>query len=181
MPNPTEVTRDFTVGVAAQALKLSEDTVRRDIRRGAPHDKSGGEIRVNIEELSAFREERSLTGKRGRPKPEDPAELAAAKLAKLLQEVRIKRAQADRDERRAQVERGTHQSLNELREMLTVAGSALRSGVDRMQRRFGPEVATAFNEVLDECDAVVRKHLGGVVPAVAGGAGEAAAEPAGVR
>ena len=78
----------------AQPKPLSENTVRRDIRRGAPHEKRKGKIFLNREEYFGWREAQNLTGYRGRPQPNDPEDLAAAKLAKLQEEVRIKRAQA---------------------------------------------------------------------------------------
>src|SRR5687768_15821528 len=101
MPTSNGVTREGTIADAMERVKLSEDTVRRDIRRGAPHSKERGQIRLNLDEYVAWRETQGLTGSRGRPKSNDSPDMETAKLEKLREEIRIKRAQADRDERRA--------------------------------------------------------------------------------
>lgn len=154
--------RDTSVAAMAMAMGLSESTIYRDIRRGVSCDRRGGEVLLNREEYEGWRKDHNLSKERGRPKPEDPADLAAAKLAKLQEEVRIKRSQADRDERRAQVDRGSHQNLEQLRDMLTQFGACLKAGIERMQRRFGPAVAVEFNAIVEEYAAMVRKHAGGM-------------------
>jgi hypothetical protein len=49
--------------------------------------------------------------------------------------------------------------------------------VDRMQRRFGPQAAVAFNEILDEFNDLVRKHVGRLGRAGSGGTSPPAADP----
>jgi phage terminase Nu1 subunit (DNA packaging protein) len=175
MPTPPLVTKTVTIKQAAAALKLSADTIRRDIDSGFPCTKVSNRVHLDLTEYSAWRADRGRTGKRGRPATPDTPDLAAQKLAKLTQEVRIKRAQADRDERKAEVDRGTHQDLEHLREMLTSLGTVLRNGVDRMQRRFGPEAAVLFNGILDEFEQMVSKHVSGL--GLAGGSGPSQAAP----
>jgi hypothetical protein len=167
-----------SVGDAAKALDIATDTVYRDVANGAPHRREGRAIRLDVAEYRAWREARNLTGERGRPKPIESEDMEAVKLIKERGLARIKTVEADRQERRAEVERGTHQSLDDLREMLVQFGSVLKSGVERMQRRFGADAAVMFNEILGEFDGMVRKHVGGVAGPVAGGAGQAAPRPA---
>ncbi len=66
-PKPTKIIRDADIIDAAQELDLSENTVRRDIRRGAPHGRKGRNIVLNIPEYRAWRQEKGLSGERGRP------------------------------------------------------------------------------------------------------------------
>jgi phage terminase Nu1 subunit (DNA packaging protein) len=163
------------IGIAelAAQLTLHEDSIRRHLRRGAPHQKRAGKLSFDLAEYRAWMAQERLTGAK-HVAPDTP-DLAAQKLAKLTQEVRIKRAQADRDERKAEVDRGTHQDLEHLREMLTSLGTVLRNGVDRMQRRFGPEAAVLFNGILDEFEQMVQKHVSGL--GSAGGSGPSQAAP----
>ena len=153
--------RTATLAQAMEATHLAENTVRRDVKAGAPCSRTKKGFRFNLEEYGAWRLAHNRTGKRGRP-PEEPEtpELAEVKLKKLIAEERIKRAQADRDERKAELERGTHQKLEDLHAMLIKLGGHLRGMVERMQKRFGPEVAMMFNEGLDEFDGLVREQTG---------------------
>lgn len=74
--------RDAGVNDAADELDLSEDTVRRDVRRGAPHSRKGTRILFNVPEYRQWREEQGLTGERGRPIEGDSPDLEAARLRK---------------------------------------------------------------------------------------------------
>jgi hypothetical protein len=169
------------VPAAAEALDIATDTVYRDVANGAPHRREGRAIRLDVAEYRAWREERNLTGERGRPKPIESEDMEAVKLIKERGLARIKTVEAERQERRAEVEKGTHQSLDDLREMLVLLGSILKSGVERMQRRFGADAAVMFNETLDEFDGMARKHLASMAGTGGRGAGQAAADAAAVR
>lgn len=176
------VRRGLAIGDVMKVFAIAENTVRRDVKAGVPCSRIRGRLRFNEEEYRAWREAHGRTGKRGRPveEPETP-ELADVKLRKLVAEERIKRAQADRDERKAEIERGSHQKLEDLRDMLVKFGGHLRAMVERMQKRFGPECAMMFNEGLDEFDGMVREHTGKLAGTENGGGGQAAAVAAPVR
>lgn len=87
MPSNTRVVkgtrRDVKIPDAAEELDLSEDTVRRDIRRGAPHSRKGRAIVLNVPEYRQWRADKGLTGERGRPSqtPDSP-DLEKARLRK---------------------------------------------------------------------------------------------------
>jgi hypothetical protein len=74
--------RDSSINDAADELELSEDTVRRDIRRGCPHSRKGTKIVMNIPEYREWRAEQGLTGERGRPIEGDSPDLERARLRK---------------------------------------------------------------------------------------------------
>jgi hypothetical protein len=82
MPTKTRFVRDSGVDEAAVELDLSEDTVRRDIRRGAPHSRKQRRILLNVVEYQRWRQDQGLSGERGRPPDASSGELADAKLRK---------------------------------------------------------------------------------------------------
>lgn len=183
MPKAKTVTRSLTVAGLVEALagrgrEVTTGTLYRHANDGAPHERRQGRIYFAVDEYLAWCEARNLTGERGRPEPDDSPDMEAAKLAKERAVARIKEVEAERQERRRDIERGTHQDLEHEREMLTQFGALLKSGIERMQRRFGADAAVMFNEMLDEYDALVRKHTGRLGDRSGLGAGQAAAQPA---
>lgn len=76
-------TRDAPILDAAAELGLSEDTVRRDVRRGAPHSRRKNKIVLNVAEYRQWRADQGLTGERGRPPIyADSPDIEAARLRK---------------------------------------------------------------------------------------------------
>lgn len=86
MPKKTRATaatkKTADILSAADELDLSEDTVRRDIRRGAPHERRKGKLYLNVPEYRAWREGKGFTGERGRPIEGDSPDLEKARLRK---------------------------------------------------------------------------------------------------
>jgi hypothetical protein len=92
--------RDSGINDAADELELSEDTVRRDIRRGCPHSRKNNRILLNIPEYREWRAEQGLTGERGRPIEGDSPDLERARLRKenalaAKYELQVKRERAE--------------------------------------------------------------------------------------
>lgn len=48
--------------------------------------------------------------------------------------------------------RGSHVSVDDIEQFLAHTSAILRKAAERMQRQFGPELATLWNEMLDELD-----------------------------
>ncbi len=143
---PTKTTQSqsqaaATIAETARTLEISEDTVRRDLRRGAPvrldGPKSAG-TRIDVAKYQQWRLAQGLGGERGRPKDQ----------SENLE--RFRAARADREEMRRDRERGTHVKLEELDGLIAALAGMLRGGIEALQRRFGAEIVTATNELLDE-------------------------------
>ena len=82
MTNNKPPKRDVRIVDLAGELDLNEDSIKRHIRRGAPHSKRNNRLYFNVPEYRAWMAENGLTGERGRPDTPDSPDLEAARLRK---------------------------------------------------------------------------------------------------
>lgn len=102
--------REVQIADLAEELDLAEDSIRRHIRRGAPHSKRTNRLFFNVPEYRAWMESEGLTGERGRPSDhEDSPDLERAKLRK-------ENALAARYELQVARERGQLVAINDVKQ-----------------------------------------------------------------
>ena len=125
--------RDIPITDTAMELDLSEDTVRRDIKRGAPHSRHKGRIELNVPEYRAWRESKGLTGEPGRPVQGD---------SPTLEKVRIRKenALANKYELQVKREKGELVPLEEFKRWINEHITSAKNKLLGLGARVTPEL-----------------------------------------
>jgi hypothetical protein len=145
------IKRDTLIEDAADELDLSIETLRRDVKRGAPYSRDGRRIMFNVPELLRWREAHNLTGRRGRPAEVLSPDLAMARLRKenaLASKYELQVAREKRELLPApEVKKWIGEHIGEIRTRLLSLGDELTPS---LEGRDAPERASIINERVRE-------------------------------
>ena len=158
MAKPKTTERTTPILEAAEELNIAEETVRRDINRGAPHSRDGKKIVLNVPEYRQWRESKGLKPEKGRPLEVDSPDLEKARLRK-------ENALASKYELQVERERGILVPIEEVKQWIGQHVTAAKNkligmgagvtplleGRDAAERQ--AIIDSRVNEILDELAA----------------------------
>jgi hypothetical protein len=140
-----------TIGIQdlADELGLSVETIRRDVKRGAPRSKAGSKLFFDVPEFRQWRVDHE--GKGGRPKRSNSPELDAAKLRKELALAEKYELQTARERGELMPAEEVHRWISDhygtLRTRLSILGDELTPA---LEGRDAPERAAIINDRVRE-------------------------------